>query len=61
MLLNSPVYLQVPQQASSWDICLEKALGQYKVQGSRKILSSQLQSDLYKTDPHNKNVGKKHK
>lgn len=51
----------MPQQASSQDICLEKAPSQCKVQGSNKILSSQLQSDLYKIDAHNKNTGKKHK
>lgn len=51
----------MPQQASSQDICLEKAPSQCKVQGSRKILSSRLQSDLYRTEAHNKNVGKKHK
>lgn len=61
MLLNNPGYLQMPQQASSQDICLEKAPSQCKVQGSRKILSSRLQSDLYRTEAHNKNVGKKHK
>lgn len=54
MLLNNPVHLQMPQQASSQDICLEKAPSQCKVQGSNKILSSQLQSDLYKIDAHNK-------